>query len=136
FLGGRRMINTDGAADYFAAVAAGTPVRDRLFDYHDGDLRVLYVTRRLAALAIDRREYRGLFGNDVTREFRSEVEALREANLITVAPRVICPTPRGMFYADSIAALLARRQVQARRAEPGDWGLPLVDLNTNGFGHM
>jgi oxygen-independent coproporphyrinogen-3 oxidase len=136
FHGGLKVLNPVGAADYLAAVGSGKPAWDRLFDYDSGDLRVLYLTRRLAALSIDRQEYRGLFFRDVTAEFRHEVEALREAELITVTPRVICPTPRGMFYADSIAALLARRQVRARRAEPGDWGLPLVDMNSNGFGHM
>ncbi len=136
FSGGLKVLNPTGADGYLAAVASGRPAWERVFDYDDGDLRVLYLTRRLAALSLARSQYRKLFGRDVLREFPQEFAALQEAQLVTVTPRVISPTPRGMFYADSIAALLARRQVQARRAEMGDWGLPVLDFNSNHFGHM
>src|SRR4051812_34540328 len=73
---------------------------------------VLYLTRRLAGLAIERSAYRRLFSADVLKEFASEVEALAEAKLIEVTRDSIRPTPLGSFYADSAASLLARRRTE------------------------
>jgi oxygen-independent coproporphyrinogen-3 oxidase len=117
FRSGFKVINPDSAAAYEAAVAAGGPVWDRWFWYTPRDLRVFHLTRRLAALSIDRREYRRLFGAAAVDDFPREFDALSGAGLIEMTSESIRPTPRGMFYADSIAALLAWRQVRALRRQ-------------------
>lgn len=133
--GGLKVLNPEGAAEYAAAIEREEPAWNRFFAYDPDDLRVLYLTRRLAALAIDRAEYR-VFWGDLLKDLPREIEALEAAKLVTVTPREVCPTPRGVFYADSIAALLARRQMTRRRALGNGWELPVLDLNSNARGHM
>src|SRR5262249_9150186 len=114
------------------------------------DLRIFYLTRRLAALEINRSAYRSLFGADPLTGFRREFRALAGAGLVEVTPRSVTPTPRGMFYADSIAALLAWRRMRALRQEGHSTGNPRgrtsartevpqtgrATRNDNDFGHM
>jgi coproporphyrinogen III oxidase-like Fe-S oxidoreductase len=107
---GLKTLNPDASEDYLAAVEWGLGAWDRYFDYRGHDLRIFALTRRLAALSIDRFHY-----PDPMQDFGREFEVLQAEELVTVTPTTIYPTPRGMFYADSIAALLAWRHVQGRR---------------------
>ncbi|HEY7313184.1 MAG TPA: radical SAM protein [Gemmataceae bacterium] len=139
FRSGFKVINPDNAAAYEVAVAAGGPVWDRWFWYTQRDLRVFHLTRRLAALSIDRREYRRLFGADAVNDFPREFDALSDEGLIEIASGTIRPTPRGMFYADSIAALLAWRQVRALRRQNllvAAARAEQDEANDNALGHM
>jgi coproporphyrinogen III oxidase-like Fe-S oxidoreductase len=129
FGGGLKVVNPDDADDYVRAVAAGRPAWDRSFAYGPRDLRVFYLTRRLAALAIERPRYRRLFGADPLEDFPSEFGAAAAEGLVEVSDALVRPTPRGAFYADSVAALLARRRVRGWRRSPGRG-------NDNGAGHM
>ena len=122
FGAGLKVLNPDAAGAYLAASEAGGPAWDRYFQYGPRDLRILYLTRRLAALRIDRGDYRRLFRGDVLAHFKSEFEALAAEGLVEVTPGAIRPTPRGMFYADSVAAVLARQQIQMQLGtEMGNW---------------
>ena len=97
------------------------------------------MTRRLAALHIDRHDYRALFGGDVIEAMSGEVKAAEAEALIEVSEDAIRPTPRGMFYADSVASLLARRRLQVRRHEEAKASLTArADAfdNDNSRGHM
>jgi oxygen-independent coproporphyrinogen-3 oxidase len=98
-----------------AGVRSGRSPWDRYFEYDATDLRIFYLTRRLAALEIDRRRYAHLFGADPLAEFPGAFGALWDEGLLEFTATTVRPTPRGMFYADSIAALLAWRQIEARR---------------------
>jgi oxygen-independent coproporphyrinogen-3 oxidase len=110
-----KTMNPTASADYRAAVATGKRVWNKAFVYRPHDQKVFWLTRRLAALEIDRKRYRQLFGTDPERDFQGEFDACREAGLVEVTPDAICPTPKGMFYADSVAALLASRAIRANR---------------------
>jgi oxygen-independent coproporphyrinogen-3 oxidase len=137
---GFKVINPDGASAYVGAVDLGGPTWDRAFHYAPVDLRIFYLTRRLAALRIDRRGYRGLFGTDPIDDFPREFEALTRERLVRVGGGAIEPTELGMFYADSIAGLLARRRLhnaQSRRSPHAPSGAPgRVETNSNSRGHM
>jgi oxygen-independent coproporphyrinogen-3 oxidase len=130
---GLKVLNPEGAANYIAAVHAGGPAWDRYFDYDSADLRVFYLTRRLAALAIDRRDYVRVFGHVAETDFGAALETLLDEGLLEAKLGAFRPTPRGMFYADSIAALIAWRQIQAHR-EVLDAGVR--EFNDNGHAHM
>jgi coproporphyrinogen III oxidase-like Fe-S oxidoreductase len=139
FAGGLKLLNPDSAADYTAAAQRRAAPWDRYFEFDRNDLRVFYLTRRLAALHIDRHDYRALFGADVMEDMADEVKAAEAEGLIEVSKDAIRPTPRGMFYADSVASLLARRRLQDRRHE--DFKAPLTVragayANDNSRGHM
>jgi coproporphyrinogen III oxidase-like Fe-S oxidoreductase len=115
FAHGIKVMNLSGAAAYQAAVATGKRVWDRVFVYRTLDQKVHWLTRRLAGLGIDRKRYRRLFRTDPERDFAEEFAAVAEAGLVEVTPAVIRPTPKGMFYADAIAALLATKAIRANR---------------------
>jgi oxygen-independent coproporphyrinogen-3 oxidase len=141
FTGGLEVLNPESAAGYMAAVRrqAAAPW-DRYFAYDALDLRLFYLTRRLAALRIDRREYARLFRTDPLADFAGAFAALREDGLVDVTPATIRPTPRGMFYADSIAALLAWRRLDSRRGR-SPRSLPVLEDedfagNDNSRAHM
>jgi oxygen-independent coproporphyrinogen-3 oxidase len=145
FTGGFKVLNPDAADRYTAGVRSGQPAWDRYFVYDPRDLRIFYLTRRLAALEIDRDRYSRLFGVDPVTDFTSEFGALGDEHLLELTPTTIRPTPRGMFYADSIAALLAWRRIEARRQGklppsstvlPGELQERQPAENDNGFGHM
>lgn len=143
FRGGLKLLNPDGADGYAAGVRSGQSPWDRYFEYNPWDLRVFYLTRRLAALEIDRRRYAQLFGTDPLADFAGEFGALLDQGLLEITATAIRPTPRGMFYADSVAALLAWRQIEARRqgksssaVSPRDAEEGQQRRNDNGRGYM
>jgi oxygen-independent coproporphyrinogen-3 oxidase len=123
FSAARKVMNADSAQDYVTGVTSGTPTWDRYFDYGDIDMRVFYLTRRLAALEIDRPQYAELFDADPLDDFPADFEAAFSAGLLMETGDTIRPTPEGIFYADSIASLWARKHPRAK-------------LDHNGAGHM
>lgn len=143
FWTGLKVMNPAGADQYRDAVMGGTRVWNKAFVYRPRDQKVLWLTRRLAALNIDRHRYRTLFNRDAVDDFAPELGAARDAGLLDVTPDTIRPTPRGMFYADSIAAVLASRAIRANR-EAGPAGVADVPAellhdartNANAFMHM
>src|SRR5262249_3325305 len=89
-----KRLNPVGAQDYMRAVETRSPAWDRYFRYGPRAVRVFYLTRRLAALEIDRREYRRLFASDVLDDFKPELKALTDEGLIDITAAAIQPTPR------------------------------------------
>ena len=115
---GIKTQNPVGAREYMLAVEKDQRVWNKYFTYDKRDVRVGFLTRWLSALKVYRSNYRALFRSDAVADFRAECGALVTAGLIEVDGDSLRPTPRGMFYADSIAALLAWKQVRVRRAQP------------------
>jgi len=89
---------------------------DLYFPYDEEDLRLLFTTRSLARLRIPRVTYSALFGADLTEHFGEAIEATEAAGLARLDTEALHLTPRGMFYADSVAGLLAWHHVDALRA--------------------
>jgi coproporphyrinogen III oxidase-like Fe-S oxidoreductase len=143
FWTGLKVMNPTGADEYCDAVMSGKRVWNKAFVYRPRDQKVLWLTRRLAALDVDRHRYRALFNRDAMEDFAPELGAARDAGLIDVTRDAIRPTPRGMFYADAIAAVLASRAIRANR-ETGPAGAADVPKellhdareNANAFMHM
>jgi coproporphyrinogen III oxidase-like Fe-S oxidoreductase len=137
--GGLKVLNPEGTDAYLAALGARLSPWDRCHAYGAYDLRIFYLTRRLAALEIDRRRYARLFSSDVLADFAGAFSAAREERLLQVTPHTVRPTPRGMFYADAIAALLARRATTvlgSAGVRRDDRASEDRDGNDNGYGHM
>lgn len=137
-LSAMKVINPDASAAYVDAVNQGGPVHDRAFVYDARDLRVLHLTRHLAALRISRRGYRARFFGDPLEDFPAEFAALDHEGLLTVTAGEIRPSDRGRFFADSIAALLAWRQIRHRVRRPSPVPAPVNPAreNDNTYGHM
>jgi coproporphyrinogen III oxidase-like Fe-S oxidoreductase len=114
---GYKTLNPDGSEYYLRAMAHATAVWNRWFTHAPHDLQIMYLTRRLSALKIDRKAYGAYFGSDPLDDFPGEFAALVEEALVDISDTAIVPTPRGMFYADSIAVLWARKHVRSLREE-------------------
>jgi oxygen-independent coproporphyrinogen-3 oxidase len=110
-----KTANPEGAGDYLAARAKGRAV-GRLLALGEWDARLLYLTRKVALLGIDRAAYRARFERDPLQDFGREFTALLEAGLVEETDGRLALTPEGMFYGDTVAGTLAWRQVQAMRA--------------------
>jgi oxygen-independent coproporphyrinogen-3 oxidase len=137
---GLKAMNPTNAEEYRDAVMGGKRVWSKAFVYRELDQKVLWLTRRLAALEIDRVKYRMLFNADALDDFSQELGAARDAGLVAVTRDAIRPTPRGMFFADAVAALLASRAIRVNRTL--DRACAPVELlhdareNANAFMHM
>ncbi|MBS0202079.1 MAG: Fe-S oxidoreductase [Planctomycetes bacterium] len=135
-----KTINPDASVDYIAAVDSAALVPDRVFRYDQDDLKAFYLTRRLSALTIDVARYQDLFGSEPTDDFLEEFSACLNEGLLEHSGSMIRPTPRGMFFSDSISALLAAPRLRAHRrrdlAHGASSSSGLHTRNDNGFGHM
>lgn len=89
---------------------------DLFFAYGEEDLRLLFLTRSLARLRLPRKPYQDLFGADLVEHFGEAIEAVHAAGLATLDAESLHLTPKGMFYADSVAGLFAWQRVEALRA--------------------
>ncbi len=107
-----KLANPTSAEAYLRANPASPWERD--FAYGPRDWPILYLTRKIAALGIDRAEYARLFGSDPLAELFAPHSA---AGLVTITAARVDITPRGMFFADAIAGLLAWRRMQTFRIQ-------------------
>lgn len=128
-----KTMNPESAVEYLQAVQQGGTVWNRYYEFASGDLRLLHATRQLSALRIDRRRYQKAFGSDVCNDYAQEVETLGRAGLLDVTSSDVSLTTRGMFYADSVAAVLAHRQLGRGRDTLSSHR---VHANDNSGGHM
>lgn len=126
-----KTMNPESSAEYLQAVRSGRPVWNRYFRYQAADKEILHLTRRLAALQIETERFRQAFGMSVWDRYSEPLELLAAEGLITWNDDAIAVTPRGMFYADSIAGLLT--ETRLRMEGPGS-GVPVC--NDNSHGHM
>ena len=94
-----------------------TPVC-RSFTYRRQDLKLLYLTRRLSGLSVSREDYYQTYGGDPAGDFPLEMGVLEKEGLLEIGMEILKLTPRGMFYADSVAGLLASHRVRQRRLGP------------------
>jgi len=128
-----KTMNPENAAEYLQAVHRGGTVWNRYYEFSSGDLRLLHATRQLSSLQINRKRYRDALGRDVVNDFSQELEALQRARLLTVTNAAVSLSTRGMFYADSVAAVLAHRQLRRGRDKQA---LQRFHTNDNSGGHM
>lgn len=117
--GAAKFVNATDAHDYTARVTRQAAGFDRRFSYAPEDLRLLHVTRTLSRLALDRDVYRARFGTDVVADHTSAFDALASAGLVEVDAASVRLTPRGMFYADTVAGLIAWQRSAVLRRRPG-----------------
>ena len=122
-----KLINAPTADRYATALEESERAYALKFEYQPYDTRLLHLSRSLSALAIQREDYRGLFESDPLDDFSEAFDALESAGLVEVDPEVLRLTERGMFFADSVAGLLAWRRSQLLRLESRSRGLPLSE---------
>ncbi len=125
-----KWMNAPVSEDYLKLMADHGSARVKCFVYGATDLRLLHLTRTLPRLALDRPLYQARFGSDLVNDFRIQFEALQQAGLVGINTERVELTPRGMFFADSVAGLLAGDRVKALRLG----GIP--NVNDPPYFHM
>ena len=126
-------MNPESAVEYLQAVQRGGTVWNRYYEFSSSDLKLLHATRQLSALQINRRRYQNALGSDVVHDYAQELETLARHRLLNVTDAAVSLTTRGMFYADSVAAVLAHRQLGRGRNKLAS---QRVHANDNSGGHM
>ena len=77
-------------------VAKGQPPWERYFLFGKRDLQLLYLTRKIARLGIDRAAYRQWFQVDCLDDFPLEFAAVAQEGFLEVNDSRMSLTPRGM----------------------------------------
>ena len=139
-----KWMNHPLSAPYLRDMDAHGGAVARRFRYDERDRRVLYLTRRLALKTVPLAEYESLFGAPPSAHFPGLFERLLDAGLMeNPNGESLQLTPRGMFYADAVAGLLAwpavlGRMLSAPAPSPDDDGALAFDLHVNNAGrhHM
>ena len=120
-----KTMNPESSDEYLQAVQRGGSAWNRYFAFGPDALKLLYVTRCLAALRIDCRRYQQVFASDICGDYAQEIETLADAQLLELSGDAISLTARGMFYADSVAAVFAHRHLERTghrlRSAPMPW---------------
>lgn len=88
---------------------------DLYFGYEKEDLKLLWITRCLAGLALDRTRYRSRFSADVAEHFPAALAVAADGGLINVEEKKITLTPRGMFYSDAVIGTFAAERAAKLR---------------------
>lgn len=128
-----KTMNPESAVEYLQAVQRGGAVWNRYYEFSSSDLKLLHATRQLSALQIDRQRYQQALGSDVVDDYAQELDVLQRARLLDVTDAAVSLTTRGMFYADSVAAVLAHRQLGRGRDKQATHR---AHANDNSGGHM
>lgn len=131
-----KTMNPEGSAEYLQAVQSQPFSWNRFFQYEIRDIEMLYLTRRLAALQIDFEEFGNRFGELAWSRYAEIFDVLTEKRFLERRAERYRLTPKGMFFSDSIAGLLAGTvRTPGDGKEDGD-GDGDGDGNNNGKGYM
>lgn len=114
---------------------------DLYFGYELEDLKLLWITRCLAGLALDRSRYRKRFSADVAEHFPAAFSVAIEGGLIHADNNTISLTPRGMFYSDAVIGTFAAERAAKLREHASGLSTQRVleepiDLHSDLYGGM
>jgi oxygen-independent coproporphyrinogen-3 oxidase len=126
-----KTINPESSAEYQQSVRSREVTWNRYFQYHRRDLELLHFARRLAALHIDKAAFSQAFGTSAWKRYSEKFDLFVTEGLLDDNYQAYSLTPRGMFFSDSIAALLAEGRWEDRSDLPR-----AGSSNDNSYGHM
>jgi len=107
---GTKWVNPRLADDYLQMLSSPIPRKEshrKVFTYAPIDSQILYLTRSIARLGVEREEYQRRFGAALDAHFGWALEVALERGLLVQDGERLALTPQGMFYADALAGLLA-----------------------------
>ena len=127
-----KTMNPESSAEYLQAVRSLGPTWNRHFQYTPHNVQLLHLTRRLAALRIDKETLSQIHGSSAWDRYAERFHLLVAEGLLQEGQQDYVLKPRGMFYSDSCAALLA----DSRRQNYGDLPLITAAANDNRSGYI
>ncbi|MDX1930296.1 MAG: hypothetical protein SFV81_27470 [Pirellulaceae bacterium] len=120
-----KTLNPESSVEYLQAVHSDGPTWNRYFAYQPEDFELLHLTRRLAALRVNKASFVERFGTTAWARYIDRLNLLVAEGLLHDDEGTYGLTPRGMFFSDSIAGLLAESR----------WS-PQAFANSNAHGFM
>jgi oxygen-independent coproporphyrinogen-3 oxidase len=124
-------MNPESSAEYMQAVQAGGVVCNRYFHYQPSDLQILDLTRKMAALKMDREAFELRFGRGSWQPYQELFDIFCVEELLSLCGNTFELTSKGMFYSDAMASLLAKQ-----RWQHSPHAQRMSRLNDNRAGHM
>jgi len=109
-----KLLNPESSTEYSELINRN-PSASKSFVYQIRDMKILYLTRKVVLLGLNRKDYKAIFNQDPFDDFPFEFTSLAEKGLIEIGTEEIKLTPKGMFYADTIAGTFAWRQIHLLR---------------------
>jgi coproporphyrinogen III oxidase-like Fe-S oxidoreductase len=106
---GIKVANIESSSGYIAQIKKGEMPVERFYRYDEQSLRIFYLIRRLSGLSIEISDFIRQFGRGGFLSHSEQFDVLSSAGLIRWQGDAYVPTPKGMFYADSIASLFSDR---------------------------
>jgi len=88
---------------------------DLYFGYEPEDLKLLWVTRCLAGLALNRARYQARFSTDIAEDFPAALAVTVRNGLINADDNTIALTSPGMFYSDAVIGTFAAERAAKLR---------------------
>ena len=88
----------------------GIPWESR-FEYSTYDLKIFWLTRQVKGTSIPKKMYEQIFRNSIVSDFPNEIKALVTKGLLEETATEYKVTPKGFFYADTIAGHFAWMRV-------------------------
>lgn len=107
FQRGIKLLNPNGLDRYLNKQKRNGIAWEKVFDYEAKDLQIYWITRKIKGTIIDRLGYKKLFGKDIEQDHGLELQALMDIELLVLDNDKYRLTPKGFFFSDSIAGLIA-----------------------------
>ena len=98
-----KLVNPCSIDDYAKRVSELHTTWDTCFEMNNDDLKLYWLTRQVKGTTISAKEYRMLFKTELNNDFGYELSALISNDLITIQDDLYALTPKGFFYADTVA---------------------------------
>ncbi len=128
-----KTMNPENSHEYLQAIERPMPIWNRYFCFDEHNLRLLYLTRQLAKLAVNRAGYRDFFGTELMSDYGKEWNVLAQMRLVEVDEASIRLTVRGMFFSDTVASVLTHGR---HRQKIGHALATQLSMQGNQDGHM
>lgn len=93
------------------------PWVSRYFAFGTHDVEILWITRKIALGSISTQAFTQQFGYDIMKRYGDALGPCLELGLLEEKDTRINLTPRGMYFADSIAGLVASRRIDEIRTK-------------------
>ncbi len=113
FTNGIKFMNYDSMLEYIHAVMRKRGGWKDAFKYQLDDMNIFWLTRQIKGTSIDPNLYNSIFHHDLVDRWSKWLTLMFEYGLLTYKDQKWRLTPKGMFYADSMAGSLAFERVQS-----------------------
>ncbi len=115
FKNGIKLINYNDLNEYVEGINQQKLGWGSAFKMNEYDLKLYWITRKIKGTVISANEYDKIFNSAIEDEFKKELKALLDFELLELRDQHYHLTPKGFFYADTVAGHFAWQRVNELR---------------------